>query len=191
MVTRTLWAGAVLIGALTAAEPALAQGAALDAALRACRVIADTGARAACYDRIVDGLAVPAAAASPPGALPPAVAVPPSPPPAAPLAVTPQAPRPAPPPAARFGADDLPREKREPGVPPPPDQIVAKAVAVRTDAQGFVVVTLDNGQTWRQTDGPGLRILPGAEVKIRSGLMGSYLMSLASGNRSVRARRVN
>jgi hypothetical protein len=106
-------------------------------------------------------------------------------PPTAPVAST------APPPASRFGADDLPPEKRNPGVAPPPDQIVAKVTQVRTDASDFVIVSLDNGQTWRQTDGPSLRVLPGASVKIREGLIGSYLMSLVDGNRSVRVKRIN
>jgi poly-gamma-glutamate capsule biosynthesis protein CapA/YwtB (metallophosphatase superfamily) len=165
---------------------ALAQPADLNARLLACRAIGEVTARAACYDRLVDALRPPVPAVSAP--LSPAIASPPPvPPPAAAAPASPVLSQPA----ARFGAESLPREKREPGVPPPPDEIIAKAVSVRADANDYVIVTLDNGQTWRQTDGQTLRVLPGAEVKIRSGLIGSYLMSLVGSNRSVRAKRIN
>ena len=85
----------------------------------------------------------------------------------------------------------MPLPKRDPEAAKLSDQMIAKATSIKTDGMGLVTVTLDNGQTWRQTEGPALRVLPGAEVKIRSGLMGSYLMSLTSGNRSVRAKRIN
>jgi len=170
-------AGIIVVGAVLSGG-AVAQPADLNARLVACRAIGEVAARAACYDRLVDTLRPAAPAASAP--LSPAIASPPT-----------VAPPPAAAPSQRFGAESLPREKREPGVPPPPDQIIAKATAVRTDGNGYVIVTLDNGQTWRQTEGQALRVLPGAEVKIRSGLIGSYLMSLSTGNRSVRAKRVN
>lgn len=164
----------------------IAQTSELNARFMACRVIGDVTARAACYDRLVDGMnQVPAPVAAAPRA--------PSPPPTAAVPAAPTAaPRLTPPaPESKFGAESLPLQKRDPGAVPSPDQIIAKAVSVRIDGSGFVIVTLANGQTWRQTEGPELRILPGAEVRIRSALLGSYLMSLASGNRSVRAKRVN
>jgi hypothetical protein len=156
----------------------------LNARLGACRSIGDVQSRVACYDGLVDGLGAavtPSAASLRAAAPPPAMAAPAPNPPAPHLPAQ----------ANLFGGDDLPPPKREPDAAPIPDHIIAKASAVRTDAAGLVIVTLDNGQTWRQTDGSALRVKPGAEVKIRSGLMGSYLMSLASGNRSVRAKRIN
>ena len=174
-----------------AVNGALAQTGDFNSRLLACRIIAEVTARAVCYDRLVDGLRPPQAAPGS-GPLRPAVG---SPPPVAPLATPqpqPAAPRLTPPaPENKFGAESLPLQKRDPGAVPPPDQIIAKAASVRIDGSGFVIVTLENGQTWRQTEGPELRVLPGAEVRIRSALLGSYLMSLASGNRSVRAKRVN
>lgn len=181
---------ATLLGAVAfVAGPSHAQSSEFNARLMACRAIGDVTARVACYDRLADGLrpAPPSAVTAPVVPAPPVPPVPTSQPqrPVAPPVMA------APAPTSRFGADDLPLQKRDPEAAQLPNQIVAKAVAVTADRQGYVTVTLDNGQTWRQTEGPEMRILPGAEVKIRSAMMGSYLLSLTSGNRSVRAKRVN
>jgi hypothetical protein len=175
-----VWGYAFLVFVLLGG-PAAAQSSALPGPLMACRTIADVATRAACYDRFVDANTPRANTFAP---IPPVSApVVPTPAPVASPAM--QAP------TNRFGADDLPPEKRNPSVVAPPSQIIAKAIQVRTDASDFVIVVLDNGQSWRQTDGPTLRVLPGASVKIRQGLIGSYLMSLADGNRSVRVKRIN
>jgi hypothetical protein len=185
--------GCVWLTLLAFGGPAVAQVSAVPSPLMACRGIADVAARAACYDRFVDANTPRANTFAP--SVPPitAPAAPAPQPEAAPRIVQPTAPvaSTATLPASRFGADDLPPERRNPGVAPPPAQIIAKVTQVRTDESDYVVVTLDSGQTWRQTDGPTLRVLPGASVKIRQGLIGSYLMSLADGNRSVRVKRIN
>lgn len=165
--------------AMFASSHLFAQTTDTNARLVACRAIGDVALRAACYDRIVNGLN--SGGAAPPTAPAPIPAAAPT-RPAAPAPVAP---------TSRFGADDLPLPKRDPEAAKLSDQMIAKATSIKTDGMGLVTVTLDNGQTWRQTEGPALRVLPGAEVKIRPGLMGSYLMSLTLGNRSVRAKRIN
>ena len=168
-------------------EQARAQTGDVMGRMRACRVIGDVTARAACYDRLTDSLAPPQvnpspsapsrAAPTPP--LPPVTASPPS--PAAPNA----------PAINRFGQSDLPIQKVIPKDELPPDEITARVKSVRGDASGNLTVTLDNGQVWRQTEAGPLRILPGSAVKIRSGVLGAFYMSLVSANRSVRVKRIN
>jgi hypothetical protein len=94
-------------------------------------------------------------------------------------------------PTERFGEADLPVQKKIPAAEQPPDVLVAQVTAVRTDASGYGVFTLDNGQVWRQTEASSLKIRSGARVKIKSGMMGAFYMSLEDGNKSFRARRVN
>jgi len=58
-----------------------------------------------------------------------------------------------------------------------------------------VVVTLANGQVWRQTDSThvqGIRsgARPGLTANIRSGMLGSYFMRLNNGGRWFRAERI-
>lgn len=155
------------------------------ARLQACRSVADTAARAACYDRIVDDFnrAVQSAA---PAARPQAVT------PAAPPAPPKTAFAPAQPvtPLERFGAKDLPEKKKVPEQELPPDEITAKAARVVTDANGYMTITLDSGQVWRQTESSVLKILPGTTVKIKSGVLGVYYISLTTGNRSARVKRI-
>jgi len=66
---------------------------------------------------------------------------------------------------------------------------------IEINRAGDVVVTLANGQVWRQTDGThiqGLRggVRPGLTANIRSGALGSYFMRLNNGGRWFRAERV-
>ncbi|MSO96591.1 MAG: hypothetical protein EXR11_00015 [Rhodospirillaceae bacterium] len=167
--------------------PAAAQTGDIMSRMRACRVIGDMATRAACYDRLTDSLtplqpnpspsALSRAAPTPP--LPPVTA---SPPPAA----APNAPA-----INRFGQSDLPIQKVIPKEELPPDEMIARVKSVRGDAAGNLTVTLDNGQVWRQTEAGPLRILPGSAVKIRSGVLGAFYMSLVSANRSVRVKRIN
>lgn len=188
------------------ATPAAAQDASKQ--LQDCRVIQNMAARLFCYDGVVDAqsrsnaVAPPAAApVLPPVATAPAVTVPvpraaapaprsPVPPVVAPptqkAAVLPSAPD-----IARFGEDDLRPEKRQPQTRTVPDEMAAKITAVRNDPYGAAIMTLDNGQTWRQTEGSPYRAAIGAPVVIKKGVLGAYFLTTPSGGRSVKVRRVD
>ncbi len=68
-------------------------------------------------------------------------------------------------------------------------------VDVEINRADHVVVTLANGQVWRQTDSTmvqGVRsgARPGLTANIRSGMLGSYFMRLNNGGRWFRAERI-
>jgi hypothetical protein len=157
-----------------------ADGQDLSAQLGACRAIADNALRLVCYDRLSDTLAPPATGAQ---ALQAAPANP------APSAAQPAAPRVVPPtPAQRFADDRLPAARRD--APPELDEIQAVVTALRLVPGGFVEVTLDTGQVWRQTDGEQIRVGLGAKVRVRKGLVGGFLLNEVGRNKSHRVKRV-
>ncbi|MBL8629322.1 MAG: hypothetical protein JNM81_06820 [Rhodospirillaceae bacterium] len=160
-----------------------ADGDDLAARLRACRTTPDITTRAFCYDRIVDTLGAPSVTA--PRAAVPATPATPAAQPAAPVApaapVTPE---------ARFGEKDLAVKKRIAENELPPDELVLKVTSVRTDQAGYSTFTLENGQVWRQVEASSLRVSNGARVKIKSGTLGVYYLSLDGSNKSFRVKRV-
>lgn len=154
------------------------------AALRACRAEPDDARRLACYDREVgrlDAQAAPAAAA---------VAAPPA--PAAPAATAAPA-TPALTPEERFGrtgamtreeADRKEQESRE------LTELQATVTEIWTRADGLMVLTLDNGQIWKQVRPDSrFRLKVGEQVKIQPAALGSFLLSGPS-KRSTRVSRV-
>lgn len=55
---------------------------------------------------------------------------------------------------------------------------------------GSVLVTLENGQVWRQTDGPRQTLWrPGDRLLIERAALGSFLAAVEGSGRSVRVRR--
>ena len=68
--------------------------------------------------------------------------------------------------------------------------ISSTALEVSSDAFGKLIITLENGQKWYQTDGGRIRAKAGDTVAIRAGVMGGYFMQVKKG-RSVRARRID
>jgi hypothetical protein len=71
-----------------------------------------------------------------------------------------------------------------------PDVIAANVTDVERTAEGRLVVTLDNGQTWMQTDSStpgGLR--PGTRIRIEKAALGSFAM-VGPDRRVIRVRRV-
>lgn len=147
--------------------------------LKSCRVLGDTTARAQCYDRIVDGLPTAGPIARPQSVPTPAIT-----PPAAP------APTAAANPTDRFGEKDLSMRQRVPENELPPDELRARVTTAKFDASGYATLTLENGQVWRQMEASSLRISKGNAVKIRSGTLGVFYLSLESGNRSFRVKRL-
>lgn len=72
----------------------------------------------------------------------------------------------------------------------PVEAVETTLVSARQDGRGQWIFILADGSTWRQIDTERVtgRTSPGAQVRIRQGAIGSYLLSV-SGSRSVRARR--
>jgi hypothetical protein len=70
------------------------------------------------------------------------------------------------------------------------ETLQAKVKAARADAQGGLVVTLEDGAVWRQIDDRtlGKPPKPGETVEIRKAAMGSYLMKVGS-QPPIRVRR--
>jgi hypothetical protein len=182
-------------------------GAADESALRACRAEPDDARRLACYDREIDRANPPApqAAAAPEVAVPvvataekPAAPVAPPAAPSAPPSVPPATPAadPAIPVLTaeeRFGrervaeqqaAERAARESQELG------ELKARVTEIWTRSDGLMVVTLDNGQVWKQNAPDySFRLKTGDTVKIQPASMKSYLMSGPS-KRSTRVSRV-
>lgn len=137
-----------------------------DATLRACRAEADDALRLACYDREIDRAQAAAAPAT------------------APAVLTPE---------EKFGrkgtmtrddADRKAQESRALG------ELQAKVTEIWTRSDGLMVVTLDNGQEWKQNRPDGFfRLKTGDTVKIQPAAMSSFLMSGPS-KRSTRVTRV-
>lgn len=72
---------------------------------------------------------------------------------------------------------------------------ISEIEAIVTDVQKTAtrkfIVSLDNGQTWRQLDGQRLSIMSGDAVIVRKASLGSYLLEKQSGSRSIRVTRLN
>jgi hypothetical protein len=134
----------------------------LDSALKACAADADDSRRLACYDREMDRAQA---------ALPPTV----------PTA------------EEKFGregamtreeADQKEQESRALG------ELQARVTEIWTRSDGLMVITLDNGQEWKQNRPDSLfRLKSGDPVKIQPAAMNSFLMSGPS-KRSTRVSRV-
>jgi hypothetical protein len=140
--------------------PAAAQS--MTSQLQTCQAIGDAQQRLACFDRISRGLpGVPAAPAAPYAPAPYA-----APRPAAP-AVTPQTY------ANQFGEEDM-------GVVQPSHRlrsVISDIADYKLDMRGKFIVTLGNGQTWKQIDGDSTRApmrISAKRVRIERALLGSY-----------------
>ncbi len=126
--------------------------------LLACRSIPEAGARLECFDRESASLAVAPVAASPAPAMPPekAFGLPP-------LAV------------AEAQASRIEQ-------PASIDSLTGRVVGLSLGENGRVVVTLDNGQVWRQLmAGEDLNLKLGDTVRLSRGIVGSYFMKVPSG----------
>jgi len=101
---------------------------------------------------------------------------------------TPAAPPNSAPPKPEFG---LPAKKAYPGVEDKKDSEIRAAVSsVTRQRDGKFVVTLDNGQTWQQSEidsRVGLEV--GDTVNVRRAALGSYLLSNEDGI-ATRVKRV-
>ena len=69
------------------------------------------------------------------------------------------------------------------------DRIEAIVVEVHKSASGKAVITLDNGQVWKQSDSSRARLSVNDKVTIRRRSFGSY--SLYSTKTSIRVKRIS
>lgn len=71
------------------------------------------------------------------------------------------------------------------------DNIVAKVTDIQELATGKMVITLENGQVWRQLDNQRLPLRTGETVIIRKASLGSFLLEKDVGSRNIRVKRTN
>lgn len=161
------------------------------ATLHACVTIASEKERLRCFDHEMAQLEAastrgeaPASNASKANTLPPAVTAP-----AVAVAANPTIPSAAAlPPEQTFGLSGdqiLKLESRQAGSPAPQPKLknlTAQITRVTQNSQGRWVITLNNGQVWRQSETREFQASPGLAVKISSGAMGSYWLETNSHN---------
>jgi hypothetical protein len=190
----TAWIRVVILSTGSFAAVPLHAAEDLRAALAACRAEQDDTKRLACYDRHADQVTPATTAASPEtaSATPPEAA-----PAAAAAAGTAAAGTAATSSAAdKFGysggmspeeVDQQRKSEKAQGL----EEISATVRELSTQPRGEWIVTLDNGQVWAQKAADGrFRLKIGDQVKIRSGALGAYYLSLASSDRKTRVSRV-
>lgn len=205
--------------AAAVSTPVAARG--LTADLLACRDIADADERLACYDRVVErrneSARAPAAASAPEARTADPAADPRTDPrtdsrtdsrTSAP-ATRPAEPGTAATPAPRadgaaetgtlpsaeelFGRDPaaIQREVDRATGREALQQIAGEVVELVEMAPDRIAVKLDNGQIWRQTVPGRFFLREGHQVEIRRASLGSYMLSRAGSNRSIRVERAD
>jgi len=140
--------------------------------VKACSWIEDDEARLACFDSAVESLSG-RAATSPP------VARPDSPRVAEPV-------RPAPPADRAAAPEERDRGQRREREAEDEGDSTLTISRVASTRLGKLVLTMDNGEVWRQTDTQSLPpIEPGMAAVVREGVFGGYRLSV--GGRTIRA----
>jgi hypothetical protein len=150
-----------------------------------CAAQKQDSARLACFDREVAKLA-PLAKRTAPTQVVPTPATPPSPA----VAVTP--PKAASDPNDEFGVSgSLARKRTEanPSTDSAPKELQAAVTAIKTKPYGELILELDNGQVWEQTETKSTFLIKeGEKVRIRKHVLGSYFLTTGSGA-TTRVRR--
>lgn len=99
-------------------------------------------------------------------------------------------------PDASFGAGDLQQGRNTTEGDDEPDELRAKLVALSFTNSGRYIITLDNGQVWRQITGDAsqLRLSAveggGVPVIIKKALFGSHRLRTAASKRMIRVERI-
>jgi hypothetical protein len=89
-----------------------------------------------------------------------------------------------------FGADGLTRKQQLGEEGAQLRQVTARVTAIARRPQGMLVLHLENGQVWEQTeDGPDLKIQAEDAVTIDRGALGAYWLSARSGHVAIKVRR--
>jgi hypothetical protein len=159
------------------------------ASVLACRAIADSGARLACFDRETAALASAPALSSAAAPVAPTASAPAAAPEsnAAP-AIASAAPRSAAPvldAQQSFGLSGSAMAANEEAVPARPAKLAkieGRIVALALTGNGRTLFTLDNTQVWRQLESEADMLAKlGDSATISRGLLGSYWLQLKSG----------
>lgn len=149
-----------------------------------CREIADQLDRLACFDRTTGFAAEAALAADAEQG------------PGNPTAVAQASPEPAPTADDLFGAEDLVKSRKKEEKDKGSKSLRAKLVSLSFTNSGKYVITLDNGQVWRQIQGDTGRLSlsgidgNGVPIIINKGALGSHRMRTVSSKRTIRVERV-
>lgn len=102
------------------------------------------------------------------------------------MAVTPMVPSTAEPatltPEQRFGAPQKPAEESL-------DKLVAKVSEINKDPRQRLIITLDNGQVWRQTEQQGIKLAVGDALYIERGVLGAFYLGKNGQNRRMKVKR--
>lgn len=170
---------------LTSAAADLAGG------LSQCATLSDGGQRLACFDRLAASIAAAPLAATPvapntaaqsPTAGVAAVAPEPVVPAQAPAATPATQPAAAPAASERFGLElqQAPVEQLE--------QIRATVVKRKKDPYGKWVITLDNGQVWKQSESTSFSFASD-QVTIERGLLGAFYLRADGQNKTIKVKR--
>lgn len=69
-------------------------------------------------------------------------------------------------------------------------EISSKVVAVEADLRNKLLITLENGQKWRQIDQEYIQIKPGDSCLVKRGAIGSFLLGIEGAKKRIRVRRV-
>lgn len=70
------------------------------------------------------------------------------------------------------------------------EEISSKVTAVELDLRKKLLITLENGQQWRQIDADHLQVKVGDVCIVKRGAIGSFLLGLEGAKKRIRVRRV-
>jgi len=70
------------------------------------------------------------------------------------------------------------------------EEISSKVIAVELDLRKKLLITLENGQQWRQIDADHLQVNVGDVCIVKRGAIGSFLLGLEGAKKRIRVRRV-
>ena len=70
-------------------------------------------------------------------------------------------------------------------------ELVSVLSAVKKAPRGELILTLDNGQVWRQLGTDSFRVKTGQTVVISRGMLNSFLLKIEGKNKSIRVKRTS
>jgi hypothetical protein len=181
-------AGVAIVLSLGAGQTALRASSsdALAGQLKRCAALTDASPRLACYDALAGKAAPSATAAGAPS--PPASGAVAASPSSGAVATTAAPAATAAPDIADFGVRNGPLEGER--NPVREKSMLAVVSAVSIVGRGELVVTLDNGQVWRQLQASDYPLKPGDHVEIDLAALGSYRLWTPSTRRATKVTRI-
>jgi hypothetical protein len=167
-----------------------AGGAELADALIACRALASAIARVDCYDQLADEQTAVTNQAMQTGTVERAAPTAAATETAATATVEPTGDASQ---EALFGKNEAEVRKsaRESAGTTEIDQMEAQVSEVRKSATGKAVITLDNGQVWKQIDSSRLRLSSDDQVTIRRASLGSFMLYKTGSKSLMRVKRIS